>query len=162
MCSNPETVNMLKTADIIVPNSPYSVGICYLPELYNKGVPTDHQDLILLKKNNKQIARHQTTMFITIGRISDLALERKSDRFISVSYAAGEFCNGIVIFDVRKNRVAAEQGCLSYADQCHVKALLDKECKALIECTDVGAEGDPPKQKEIITMTFELCIARGI
>ncbi len=156
-CSKPENVNMAKTVDLVVPNSPFTVGICYLPEVTKNGVLADHQDLIILMEKYKPIAKKQTTMSITVGRISELVLEKTTDRFISVSYNAGEFCNGIVIFDVQKKRVAAEQGCMSFSDQCHVTALQDRECKASIECKDGGAEGEPPKRKEIIRKRLDLC-----
>jgi hypothetical protein len=159
VCSKPEKVNMTKTADLVVPNSPYALGICYLPEVAKKGVLADHQDLIVLKKYRMTIAKKQTTISISVGRIADLVLEKATDRFISVSYGAGEFCNGIVIFDVKKNRVAAEQGCLKFSDQCHVTELLDRECKATIECRDGGAEGEPPSRKAIIRKKFDLCDA---
>ena len=159
ICSEPEKVNMAKAADLAIPNSPYSVGICYLPEVKKNGVLADHHDLILLKENNRQIAKQQTTMSITVGRIADLVLEKTSNRFISVAYGAGEFCNGLVIFDVQRKKVAAKQGCLSYSDQCHVTQLMGRECKAIVECKDEGAEGEPPRRKKIIRKTLDLCVA---
>jgi len=157
VCSQPEKVNMANVADLVVPNSPYSLGICYLPEVVKKDVLVDHQDLIELKIHNRIIARHRTRMSVTVGRIADLVLEKATDRFISVSYGAGEFCNGIVIFDVQRKKVAAQQGCLSLSDQCHVTELLDAECRATVECKDGGAEGEPPLRKDIIRKKFELC-----
>ena len=47
VCSKPERVNMKKMADLVVANSPYSVGICYLPEVVKKGMLADHQELIV-------------------------------------------------------------------------------------------------------------------
>lgn len=156
-CITTEQASMGVTAELYIPMSPYSVGICYLPEIVNDGVMADHRDLIVLKKNNKPVAKQQTKMHITVGRIADLKLEKTSERFVAVSYTAGEFCNGIVIFDVRTKKVAAEQGCISFSDQCRVIELLDHECSATIECADTGAEGEPPQRKNVINKKFKIC-----
>lgn len=146
-CLPPSQAGILSTQSVEVPKSSYSVEICYLPERTKGGVKEAyHRDLVVLKDGKKRLAQYKTKIPITVGRIGDLALERNSDRFFAVSYGAGEFCNGIVIFDKKKKRVSSGQGCFRPSDICRVTQLSEEECSAVIDCKDQGAEGAPPKR----------------
>ncbi len=158
LCLSPKDANMPKVADLKIPSTSYSVGICYLAEKVKNGIfEGHHKDLIVLKKNGVAVAESETKISITVGRIDDLVLEKANDRFIAITYGAGEFCNGVVIFDAQTKKVAIQKGCLSDTDECHVVELNDARCTAKIECRDKGAEGMPPKRKEPIQAVVQLC-----
>lgn len=157
-CISPKEAQMPNSADLQIPKSNYSVGICYLTEKVKKGVSDGYyKDLIVLKKAGTSIADSETKMSITVGRISDLVFEKATDRFIAVTYGAGEFCNGVVIFDTRLKKAAMQKGCSNNSDMCAVIELNDSKCSAKIECRDGGAEGDPAQRKEPIIQTINLC-----
>ena len=149
---------MPKSDDLQIPHSKFSVGICYKAEKIKNGIHDDSfKDLIVLKENKKIVLEVETKMPITVGRISGLTLENSSDKFISVSYDAGEFCNGIIVFNSRNKTKAFAHGCFNYSDVCHVQELNDSSCKLTIECKDQGSEGDSPKKKEPTIYSFNLC-----
>ncbi len=157
-CVSPKEAQLSKSLDVSVPKTKYSVEICYLVEKVKNGAYEEYyKDLIVLKKDGAAIANCETKIPITVGRIGDLVFERASNRFIAVTYGAGEFCNGIVIFDTKLKKVAIQKGCLSASDECHVIDLNESNCKAKIECRDKGAEGEPPVRKEPISQTISLC-----
>lgn len=150
-CVPPAKVHMPKTADLQVPGTPYSVGICYLARSAGQ-----HRDLIMLKKAGATLIESVTTSSITSGRVAELAFEKATERYVAVSYDAGEFCNGVVIFDVKETRVAAHQSCVTPVDRCHVTALDGSTRKATLLCKDEGAEGEPPQRKEPLQKVLEL------
>lgn len=157
VCLLPENANMPPTKAIEVPQTDYTVSFCYLQEVKNAGVFQDHKDLIVLKKKKLGIAKQSTKMSITSGRISDLKLEKFTDRFVAVSYTAGEYCNGVVIFDVKKKRSVANKHCVTETDRCRVTELTDGSCKAKIVCEDMGSAGEPPMRKEPSIFNVDLC-----
>lgn len=158
-CIPAEQALMQAVDDLHVPNSAFSLGICYLAEPPAKdGIFAQyHRDLVVLKEGAHRVASHATEMPITVGRISDLVLEKNTDRFVAISYGAGEFCNGIVIFDTNKRIPAASLACVSDSDICHVTEIDDRACIALVECRDMGAEGEPPTRNEPVTKRLSLC-----
>jgi hypothetical protein len=151
--------NVPEAKDVPIPASPYTVGICYLPEKKLKTGAYDEyfHNIIELKKHDKRLARKEVPSHITVGRISDLKLEKSTKRFAALSYVAGEFCNGLIVFDLKAEKAAFQQGCVSDSDQCHVTELSDSTCKAKIECRDQGAEGEPPTRKTPIIKEPDLC-----
>ncbi|MBL7544174.1 MAG: hypothetical protein JNL11_10170 [Bdellovibrionaceae bacterium] len=157
-CLSPKDVSMPKVADLQIPNTKYTVGICYLDEKVKNGInESDHKDLIILKREGSYIASSETKISVTVGRISDLVFEKTTDRFVAVSYSAGEFCNGLAIFDTKLKKAAFNQGCASDSDECHVTEVNESKCYAKIECRDRGAEGNSPKRKVPIRKSVTLC-----
>ncbi len=155
-CISAKAANMPDSVELTVPNSAYSASICYRPESLGRD-RGEFKDLIVLNKNKVNFLKSTTKMSVTVGRIGNLKLEKSNKRFVAVSYDAGEFCNGIVIFDVRLKRVAANRSCLSATDICKVTELNDQNCSAKLECQDMGAEGLPPNRKEMINLSVSLC-----
>ena len=157
-CVSPQQVGGPVESDLMIPGTPYSVGVCYLPEKIKNGLyDAYYRDRLVLKQRGEPLASQETKMHITVGRISDLHFEKATEKFIAVSYSAGEYCNGIVIFDTKNKKVVLAHGCQSYSDICHITELSDSNCKVTIECKDQGAEGEPPTRKEPIKKTRTLC-----
>ena len=157
-CISPEQAQMPPNEAIPIAKTKYSIGICYLAEVVKKGLfEGEHKDLIFLKRDAVLVAEARTKMNITVGRISDLTLEKTTTRFISLSYGAGEFCNGLVIFDTKLKKVSFQNSCESPSDICHVMDLNEAKCLAKIECKDRGVEGAPPTRKTPIIKNIKLC-----
>ncbi len=157
-CLPPEKAHMPKVADIQIPNSVYTVDICYLPEKIKNEIHEDFQkDLIVLKKAGSVIAHSETKISLTVGRISDLIFEKKTDRFIALTYEAGEFCNGVVIFDTKLKKAAFQHGCVSESSECHVTSITDSKCSAKVKCFDKDSEKSPSKSKVPYNKIINLC-----
>jgi hypothetical protein len=131
---------MTAAPDIAIPGTPYHVSICYLPE------PRDHyfRDKIELREGETVVAEVTARPSVD-GRASDLTLEAREGRFAVLSYQSGEFCNGLIIFDLQKRRAAQHVVCVSDHYDCQVATLNERLCRAELVCKDNG--GDAPKKK---------------
>lgn len=158
-CIAPDTAGMPEVHDVLIPGSSFSITICYQPEPSPEDAAPSpyYRDLIVFKEGAKQVASQATQLSVTEGRISNLTLEKATNRFVSVSYDAGEFCNGIVFFDSKERRSAASLSCVSSSDICRVVRIDDLACTAQVECIDSGAEGEPPTRKEPLRRSLSLC-----
>jgi hypothetical protein len=112
--------------------------------------------LIQIQKKGALVVEKEVRASVTSGRTSNLALEKATDRFIAVSYDAGEFCNGVIVFDITHKKIAAELGCVTQSDVCHITELKDDKCQAKVTCNQVATE-DPPTRKEPLLKTLTLC-----
>ena len=106
-CISWEQANMPKVTPIT--QGRYTVDFCYLEENSHQRY---YRDFVVLKKDGKIVAKSETKLSITIGRISDLRLEKSTDRYLNVSFLASELCTGLVIFDLKKEKVVSSRGCL--------------------------------------------------
>lgn len=158
-CLPAEKVSMQEAADLKIPQTDFSVGICYRPEKKRKDGTLDdnYQDSIILKSRQKVLTEAFVPMPVTVGRLSNLVFEMASSRYVAVSYDAGEACNGLVVFDTRLNKTALQQGCVSPTETCHVVELNKKACEAKLECKDEGAEDAELGEKKPVVRTVRLC-----
>lgn len=158
-CLTPEQADMSAAPDLRIPETDYSVSFCYRSAKAKKNTAPDefYHDLIILKNARRILVEGPTEMAKSIGRISNLVLEMQTKRFIAVTYDAGEACNGLMIFDIKYNRVAFRQGCLNPTDTCHVVQLNKTGCEAKIACKDESAEDASLEPQTPVTKTFQIC-----
>ena len=143
---------MTEAPDVAIPGTSYHVSICYLPE------SRDHysRDRIELRDGETVIAEVTARPFFE-GRASDLTLEHHEGRFAALSYQAGEFCNGIVIFDLQKKRAAKHTACVSDHYDCQVATLSERLCRAELVCRDNGGDALEPRLQPDIKKSLRLC-----
>jgi hypothetical protein len=80
---------------------------------------------------------------VTVGRLSDLALEKSTPHHLALSYSNCEFGNAVLIFNLKKPAVAHHRPCSGAPVNCRVTDLQDSV--ATVECREVEAEGLPPQ-----------------
>ncbi|MBL0349687.1 MAG: hypothetical protein IPP68_04855 [Elusimicrobia bacterium] len=132
-----------------VPGTPYTVDVCYEPEQTVGGLLQDSRDRVRLKKNGRVVAQQIVTTPVTVGRLSDLALEKATPHYLALSYSNCEFGNALVIFNLKIPAVAHHRPCTGAPVDCRVADLQDSV--ATVECREIEAEGLPPKNPSPIT-----------
>ena len=143
---------MTAAPDVAIPGTPYHVSICYLPE------SRDHyfRDRIELRDGESVIASVTARPSVE-GRASDLTLAQHEGRFAVVSYQSGEFCNGLVIFDLQTKRAARQIACVSDHYDCQVATLSERLCRAELVCKDNGGDATDQKLQPDIKKSLRLC-----
>jgi len=143
---------MSEAPDVLIPGTPYHAAICYLPE------SRDHyfRDKIELRDGATVIAE-VTARPSLAGRARDLTLERHEGRFVALSYQSGEFCNGLVIFDMERKRAAQHIACVFDHYDCQVATLSEALCRAELVCKDNGGDAPELKRQPEIRKGLRLC-----
>lgn len=141
-CLTPDQAHM-PAQTLTLPRTPYTVDVCYEPEQTVNGLLQDSRDRIRLKKNGRVVAQQIVTTPVTVGRLSDLTLEKATDHYLALSYANCEFGNALVIFNLKTPAVAHHRPNPGAPVECRVADL--QGSVATLECREVEAEGLPPK-----------------
>ena len=140
-------------APILIKGTPYSIEVCQLPEDSKHNFPSE----IRLLNRGTPLGKYLSKSGPTGGYISEVKLEGRSQRFLALSYDAGEFCNALVFFNTSDGKVVNSLDCISDRHMCHVVSLdRGRQCETSIRCEDQGIEGDPPSQPPILKTLF-LC-----
>jgi hypothetical protein len=138
---------------IQIEGTSYHVEICQLPEDSKHRYPSR----IEIRNDSTLLADYIHLAGPTGGYVSEVAIQAKNDRFVAISFDAGEFCNGLVFFDLRERKIAGRLICASDLALCHVNKLgFGKRCETDIRCQNQVGDGEP-SAKPPFSRTLFLC-----